>query len=30
MKARVEPIIGDWTQKSPLIAEFVKVAQATS
>ena len=30
MKAKVEPIIGEWTKKEPLIAEFVKAAQATS
>jgi TRAP-type transport system periplasmic protein len=28
MKSKVEPIIGEWTKKSPLIAEFVKAAQA--
>ena len=30
MKARVEPIIGEWTKKSPLIAEFVTAAQAAA
>ena len=30
MKAKVEPIIGEWTKKSPLIAEFVAAAQATT
>ena len=28
MKAKVAPIIGEWSKKSPLIAEFVAVAQA--
>ena len=28
MKSKVEPIIGEWAKKSPLIAEFVKAAQA--
>ncbi len=28
MKAKVEPILGEWTKKSPLIAEFVAAAQA--
>jgi tripartite ATP-independent transporter DctP family solute receptor len=30
MKAKVEPIIGEWSKKSPLIAEFVAAAQATA
>ena len=30
MKAKVAPIIGEWTKKSPLIAEFVAAAQATA
>ena len=30
MKAKVEPIIGEWGKKSPLIAEFVALAQSTS
>ena len=30
MKAKVEPIIGEWAKKDPLIAEFVKAAQTTS
>jgi TRAP-type transport system periplasmic protein len=30
MKSKVEPIIGEWTKKSPLIAEFVTAAQATA
>lgn len=28
MKAKVSPIVGQWSSKSPLIAEFVKAAQA--
>lgn len=30
MKTRMAPIIGEWSKKSPLIAEFVAAAQATS
>ena len=30
MKSKVEPIIGEWTKKAPLIAEFVTAAQATA
>lgn len=30
MKAKVEPIIAEWTKKSPLIAEFVAAAQAAT
>lgn len=30
MKAKVEPIIGEWSKKSPLIAEFVAAAQANA
>ncbi|NWG23426.1 MAG: TRAP transporter substrate-binding protein [Pseudorhodoplanes sp.] len=30
MKAKVEPIIGEWSKKSPLIAEFVAAAQASA
>jgi C4-dicarboxylate-binding protein DctP len=29
MRAKVEPIIGEWAKKAPLIAEFVKAAQAS-
>lgn len=28
MKAKVAPIVEQWSQKSPPIADFVKVAQA--
>lgn len=30
MRARVEPIIGEWSKKSPLIAEFVAAAQGNA
>jgi tripartite ATP-independent transporter DctP family solute receptor len=30
MKAKVEPIIGEWAKKVPLIAEFVAAAHATA
>lgn len=30
MRTLVEPIVAEWSGKSPLIAEFVKVAQATA
>jgi len=30
MKAKVGPILGEWTKKSPLIAEFVAAAQAAA
>jgi TRAP-type transport system periplasmic protein len=30
MRAKVEPILGEWAKKDPMIAEFVKAAQATS
>jgi C4-dicarboxylate-binding protein DctP len=30
MKAKVAPILGEWSKKSPLIAEFVSLAQASA
>lgn len=30
MKAKVAPILGEWSKKSPLIAEFVTLAQASA
>lgn len=30
MKAKVAPILGEWSKKSPLIAEFVSLAQAAA
>lgn len=30
LRAKVEPIVAEWSAKSPLIAEFVKAAQAAS
>jgi C4-dicarboxylate-binding protein DctP len=30
MRAKMEPIIGEWSKKDALIADFVKAAQATS
>jgi C4-dicarboxylate-binding protein DctP len=29
MRSRVAPIVETWSEKSPLIAEFVEVAEAT-
>ena len=28
MKQKVAPLVGEWSQKSPLIAEFVALAQS--